>query len=124
MGTFDKVIRPIAEKMYEDESLRSNLTDSETKIVLDWALAWITERVNTARDEAAAKQIAQSEMTRVRPVVSAINASAKKPGTLKLADVVAALDAPLSGGKALTREEVFALVTGLTSAAWKMRTKK
>lgn len=124
MPKFEKAIQSAGESLYGDESLRSNLTDSEAKVVLDWALSWITERVNMARDEAGAKQIVQNELARVRAAVSAINASAKKPGALKLAEVVAAMDTTLSGGKALAREEVFALVTLLTSTAWKMRVKK
>jgi len=121
MALFENVIQRAAEKLYEDERLRSNLTDSEAKVVLDWATGWINERVSAARDEASAKQIAQGELGRVRQTVSAMNALAAKPGTLRLADAIATLDAALSAKQAYTREEVFALITALTSAAWKLR---
>ena len=121
MAQFERTIRRAVEQLYEDERLRSNLTDSEAKIVLDWAAGWIESQVSNAPDDTRAIQIAQSELARVRQTTNAINALAKKPGTLRLSDAVATLDASLSAKQAYTREEVFALITALTSAAWKMR---
>lgn len=124
MGKFDKVIESVSECLYGDERLRSNLTDGEAKIVLTWAQNWIGERINTARDEAMAKQIAQNELARVQPTLLAINALAKKPGVPRLSDAVSALDPTLKGGKPLTREETFGTLTALTGAVWKMRAGK
>lgn len=121
MAQFDTIIQNASESLLEDERLRSNLTDSEAKVVLDWALEWISAQVNAARDEASAKQIAQSELVRVRQIMSTINALAKQPGPLHLADAVAALDALLQANRVLTREEIFSLLTALTSALWQMR---
>ena len=124
MGKFDKVIESVSECLYGDERLRSNLTDGEAKIVLTWTENWIRERVNTARDEAMAKQIAQNELARACQVLQSINALAKKPGVPRLPDAVGALDAALKGGKPLTREETFGALTALTGAVWKMRAGK
>jgi hypothetical protein len=125
MAKYDQVVRNASESLLEDERLRSNLTDREAKIVLeDWALEWLETRINTARSEASAKQIAKNELARVRAVVSAINALAKKPGALRLAESVGALEESLRASPAYTREEIFALLAALTSAAWKLRATK
>jgi hypothetical protein len=121
MAQFDKIAQSAAESLYEDERLRSNMTDGEAKVVLDWALGWISSQVNAGRDEASAKQIAQSELARVRQTVNAINALAKQPGPLRLSDAIAALDASLPSNRAFSREEIFSLLTVLTSATWQMR---
>lgn len=121
MAQFDKIAQSAAESLYEDERLRSNMTDGEAKVVLDWALGWISSQVNAGRDEASAKQIAQSELARVRQTVNAINALAKQPSPLRLSDAIAALDASLPSNRAFSREEIFSLLTVLTSATWQMR---
>jgi hypothetical protein len=124
MGQFDKIVQSASESLLDDERLRSNLTDSEAKTVLDWALTWLETQINAARDEVSAKQIAQNELARLHQTLSVINALAKKPGPPRLSDAVAAIDASLKGSKAFTREEIFTLLTALTSAAWKMRAAK
>jgi hypothetical protein len=128
VAQLDKVIRNAAESLYGDERLRAHLTDSEAQVVLGWAESWVTERLNSqvaaASTEVAAKKIADSELARVRQVAVALNSLAQKPGTIRLADAVAAFEAPLTGGKAFTREEVLSLLTMITSAAWKMRAIK
>jgi hypothetical protein len=112
MPSFDKMIQNAAEKLYGDERLRSNLTDNEAKVVMDWAMGWITEQVNAARDGTSAEQIAQTEMARVRQTVNGWNALAAKDATPRLADAIAAIDAgSVQASAALTREEVLALAT-------------
>lgn len=124
MAQFDKVMESVSETLYGDERLRSNLTDAEAKIVLDWAQQWIGSQVNAARDEASAKQIAQNELTRVRQTVGAINTFAKNSGTLRLADGVAVIEPAVTGKTPLTRGEILALLTTLTGATWQMRVSK
>ena len=124
MPQFDKIVQRAAENLYGDERLRSNLTDGEAKIVLDWAVKWIGEQVNAARDEPTAQQIAQTELARVRQTATALNALAIKPGALRLADAVAALAAGVQTAQALPREQVFALATQFASALWKLQTTK
>ncbi len=121
MGKFDKVVQNAAENLYGDERLRSNLTDDEAKLVLDWALGRITAQVEAARDEATAKLVAQKELTRVRPTLTAINTLARKSGPLRLADAVAALEMSLAAGKPLTREETLTLLTALSDKLWQLR---
>jgi len=125
MAQFDKIIQNAMERLYEDERLRSNLTDSEAKIILDWATGWMTEQASRARNEAAAKQIAQNELARVRQTANALNALAAKDATPRLADVLAAIDAGSAQASAtLTREQVLSLATTLASALWTLRAGK
>jgi hypothetical protein len=122
MPSFDKIIQNAAEKLYEDERLRSNLTDSEAKIVLDWAAGWITAQVSAARDEASASQVAQNELARVRQTTTALNALAAKDATPRLADALAAIDAGSAQASAtLTREQVLTLATAFANTLWTLR---
>ena len=121
MPQFDGIIQNAVEKLYEDERLRSNLIDSEAKVVLDWASGWVADRVRAARDETAAKQIVQGELARVRQAATALNALAKKPGALRLADAVAALEPSMQAQGAMSREQVLKLATELASAMWTLR---
>lgn len=124
MAQFDKIIQGAAERLYGDERLRSNLTDSEAKVVLDWAVRWMTEQVRAARDESAAKQVAQNELARVRQTASALNALAAKDATLRLTDAIAAIDSGnVQASAALTREQVLSLVTTFASSLWTLRVR-
>ena len=118
MPQFDGIIQNAVEKLYEDERLRSNLTDDEARVVLDWATGWIADQVRAARDENAASQVAQGELTRVRQAAAALNALAEKPGTLRLADAIAALEPIVQTRQAMPRERVLKLATELASAMW------
>ena len=120
---FEKIIQRVTEPLYEDEQLRSNLTDDEAKVVLDWATQWIQEQVGPAKDEASAKQIAQRALVRVRPVISAINALAAQPGELRLSDAVAVLEPVLAGNQKLSRPQVFGLLTILAGATWRVQSE-
>ena len=120
---FEKIIQRVAEPLYEDERLRSNLADDEAKVVLDWAVHWIEEQMVPAKDESSAKQLAQRALERVRPVISAIDAFAAHPGELRLSDAVAALESLLVGNQKLSRPQVFGLLTILAGATWRVQSK-
>jgi hypothetical protein len=124
MPSFDKIVQNASESLLEDECLRSNLTDSEAKVVMDWAMGWIAEQVKAARDEASARQIAQAEVARVRQTAVALNALAAKNATPRLADALAAMDS--GGAKAsatLTREQVLTLATAFARTLWTLRVR-
>jgi hypothetical protein len=70
---FEKVVRGAVEKLMGDERLRSNLSDDEANILLDWLVKRIEASVSKAFDESAARQIAQAEVTRLRASASKIN---------------------------------------------------
>ena len=118
---FEKIIQRVAEPLYEDEQLRSNLADDEAKVVLDWAVHWIEEQMGPAKDESSAKQLAQRALARVRPVIGAINVLAAQPGELRLSDGVAALEPLLAGNQKLSRPQVFGLLTILAGATWRVQ---
>jgi hypothetical protein len=73
MGKFESVVQGAAERLLEDEGLRSNLTDDEADILINWALEWLEGHVDKARDQAAARQAAQAEIGRLRPALREIN---------------------------------------------------
>ena len=115
-----RVAERASENLYEDESLRSNLTDEQAEIVLRWASDWISESAGAAKDDAAAAQIVAKESARVRAVIKALNKLAAGP-TPTLAKAVDTLGAGLAGGKPFALEEVLTLSTTIATAAWKLR---
>jgi hypothetical protein len=121
MQKYEQAVRGAAESLYGDERLRSNLTDSEAKIVLDWAVGWVSGQVSAASDEPGAKQIAQNELKRVRQIAGALNALAAKNSALRLDEAKAAILACASTLPPLTSEQVLSLATTFTSALWKTR---
>src|SRR5574341_946037 len=121
MGQFAKIVQNASAALLEDERLRSNMTDGEAKIVMDWALGWIESRVNAAPDETNAKQVAQRELTHVREMCAALNGLAKQSGVPDLFDAVRGLNASLTRGRDFSREELFYLLAALTNAAWQIR---
>lgn len=132
MNKFDQIIQRTTEKLYEDERLRSHLSDDEAKVVLGWAENWIQSQVSSAKDETVAAQIAQSEFARVKQTVSAMNDLAVKEGMLNLAQAVAALNlAPavaalepqIKTQQAMSRQDVFKLLTQLVGKKWQMQGK-
>ena len=78
MAKYDNIIQSAAEKLLEDERLRASLSDDEARLLVNWAIGWLEERVSTAPDAAAAKQIAQAELARLRPSMQEINAQLRK----------------------------------------------
>ena len=73
MSKFKSVVQGAAERLLEDEALRSNLTDDEMNVLINWAIEWLEGRVDKASDEAAARQVAQAEIKRLRPALQEIN---------------------------------------------------
>lgn len=116
-----QAVRKAAEALYEDERLRSNLNDTEAKLVLDWAVSRLDSKVDTAWDEEGAKKLLQEELPRVRSVVLAINQLAMRTGAIRLADAVVAIETVVQGGRAFTRYEIWSILTRLADAAWQIR---
>ena len=116
MQKFEGAVRNAAESLYGDERLRSNLTDSEAKIILDWAVGWVAGQVNAARDEPGAKQIAQNELRHVRQIAGALNALAAKNARPRLDEAIAAITAGAPAASALTSDQVLSLATTFTTA--------
>ena len=111
------------DELYNDERLRSHLADDETPIVFDWAKYWIEEKVLAAQDAPSAELIAQSELIRIRPVISTLNAMAKQSGNLGLAQAVTELEPLLNSDPGMPRLQLFKLLTTLTSATWKIQSQ-
>ena len=123
MEPFDQIIQRTTERLYQDERLRSHLTDDEAQVVLGWAESWLETQIAAASDDAHAAQIAQSEFARVRQTVGAMNALAAKEGALGLAEAVAALEPQIKTAQALPRETIFKLLTQLVGTMWRLQGK-
>jgi hypothetical protein len=119
MEPFEKTIRRVSERLYEDEKLRANLADDEAQVVLGWAQEWLTNKIGAATDENQAQQIAQDELTRVRQAVTTINTLAAKPGALKLSEAVAAFEPQMQAMTATPRAQVFKMLTQVISVMWR-----
>ena len=123
MGAHDKVIQGAAERLMEDERLRTNLTDEEAKQLMDWALAWLEARVFKAPNEAMARQIAQTEMTRLQPAMSTINdllGGGKMPA---LTNAIRALGLPSTktATNPLDRKGLIRALTTQLAESWRKR---
>ncbi len=110
-----RIAERAAESLYEDEKLRSNLTDSEAEIVLNWASEWLSAQVSAALDEATAQKIAQTTGQQVRQVVSTLNSLAKK-GPFTNKQGMAALEPLLKQDPSLPRRDLVTIVGNLTQA--------
>ncbi len=120
MNSSYRIAESATESLYEDERLRSNLTDREADVVLKWAADWLTAQVSAASDVTAAQQIAQRETVRLRALLAAFNALGKQGPELNLATAVAAIEPRLVDAIPFTREEIFTLLTALTGTAWQL----
>ncbi len=128
MATPDKTVESAAEGLYGDERLRSNLTDDEANLVLNWAVGWLEKRANVPAPGLAmgsktptAKRVSQASIDQVRQVVSSINGAARAPGTPRLDTTIPEILRPVVGDKPLTRQEVLKLLTVLAQTLWEMR---
>lgn len=130
MATPDKSVESASESLFGDERLRSNLTDDEANLVLNWATGWLDRRATLSppppgaavvAKAAGGKRVGQADIDRVRQAVSAINGVARKSGTPRLADAVAEIVPPLAGSQPLTRQEVLSLLTVLAQSLLEMR---
>ncbi len=120
MSAYEKVVQSAAEKLMEDEQLRSNLTDDEANILVNWAIEWLEGRVTKARDEATARQMAQAEITRLRPAMQKINGLLAEDKTPAVALALKALElAPVTVASAsLDRKALVRSLTTQLTLAW------
>ncbi len=116
-----RAVERASESLYEDERLRSNLTDAEAEVILTWATDWLADRASAARDEAGAQRIVQAETPRVRAALAAMNDAVAGSSAPTLAQAIAMLEPTLTGDKPFTREELLTLLSSLAGAAWKAR---
>ena len=114
----ETVVQRAVEKLYDDEHLRSNLSDDEAKVVLGWAEGWLTAQISVADDETRARQIAQNEWVRVRQAVSTMSALAEQPGALRLSQALAAFEPQMQVASILPRARVFKLLTEFIATLW------
>jgi hypothetical protein len=124
MSTFENVIQSAAEKLMEDERLRANLTDDEANILVNWALEWLEGCVTKARDEAAARQAAQAEISRLRPAMQKISDLLVSDKAPALPAAVKALGLSPSGpaaSKALDRKALIRSLTAQLAEEWRKR---
>jgi len=121
MSAYDKIVKSTAERLMEDERLRSNLADDEAKLLIDWALAWLEGRAVKANNEAAARQMVQTEMTRLRPAMHKINDLLVEGKTPALSHAVQALGLPANktATNPLDRKGLIRALTAQLAESWK-----
>ena len=121
MGAYDKVMQSTAEKLMEDERLRTNLADDEAKLLMDWALAWMEGRVFKAPNEAVAQQLAQTELARLRPAMSKINNLLKGDKMPALTNATQALGLPAAktATNPLDRKGLIRILTARLAESWR-----
>ncbi len=113
---FENIVEKVTEQLYADERLRSNLTDDEATVVLDWAAQWIKGQVAAASDEPDAKRVVERALTLVLPVIKAINAYAARGGEWRVSDALVALEPASKQDQAFPQTQVVELLTALASA--------
>lgn len=97
MGKFENVVQSAVEQLLEDGGLRSNLTDDEANTMINWAIAWLTGQVDRADDEAAARQVAQAELRRLRSALKDINRQLAESETPRASDRKMRLQSLIAG---------------------------
>ncbi len=115
-NTITRIAERASESLYEDEKLRSNLTDAQAETVLNWASDWLATQVCAASNDAAAQKIAQARVQQVRKIVSAVNALAGK-GTFTQEQGMAALEPLVKRDKTYSRDELLSLLGKLANQA-------
>jgi len=120
VSAYEKVVQSAAEKLMEDEQLRSNLTDDEANILVNWAIEWLEGRVTKARDEAAARQMALAEAARLRVVMQKINGllAEDKTPTVALALKTLGLGPATATSTSLDRKALVRSLTAQLTRAW------
>jgi len=93
--------RLAAERLLEDESLRSNLTDEEARVLLDWGLAQVErvarETVEIAEEERA-WAILEERLARIRSAMRRVNDLAGQKGPLSRDEIIHCLAEFAPGG--------------------------
>ncbi len=114
-NTISRIAERASESLYEDEKLRSNLTDTQAETVLGWASDWLDKQVNAAPNDAAAQKIAQTQGQKVRKIVSALNSLARN-GDFTTDQGMTALEPLLKRDKSFSRDELVSLLDKLTNS--------
>lgn len=71
------ILASAAERLAEDESLRSNLDDKQAKALLDHTLRWLENRLKQAADAAAVNP--EQEIAQAIQAMRSINMTMKSP---------------------------------------------
>jgi hypothetical protein len=122
MSNFESIVQSAAEKLMEDERLRANLTDEEANILVNWAIEWLEGHMAKASNEAAARQAAQAEVTRLRVAMQKINDLLVGDQAPVLSAAVKAFGLPpalTAASKALDRKALIRSLTAQLAEAWR-----
>ena len=115
------ILERAAERLMDDESLRSNLDDEQATLALNRALSWLENQVGRVKANAV---VADPEQD-IAQAVNALRAVNRMMGETPLSDLPAALDnaLPLTGAlpRLLANEPIPAKVTLLRGALNRFR---
>jgi hypothetical protein len=121
MSTYEKLVQSAAEKLMEDERLRTNLADDEAQLLVNWAIAWLQDHIARARDESAARQVAQAETTRLRSAMQRINdvlAEGKTPALIVALKELGLPSPAKTTRTALDRKGMIRALTSRLAESW------
>jgi hypothetical protein len=120
MSSREEILRRAVESLMEDERLRSNLTDYEAEVVLNWANSWLEKKILSAPEEKA-EEIASKEKERVRNLLISLNNMLLYSRSPTLSMAVGLVEKHLNEGVPFSTKEILEWVTELAGIIWERR---
>ncbi len=120
MSSREEILRQAVESLMEDERLRSNLTDQEAEVVLNWASSWLEKRILSASEEKV-EEVASKEKKRVRNLLISLNNLLLYSHSPTLSMAVGLVEKHLNEGVPFSTKEILELITELAGIIWERR---
>jgi len=120
MRSREEILRLAVESLMEDERLRSNLTDYEAEVVMNWANNWLERKILSAPEEKV-EEVARKEKERVRNLLISLNNMLLYSRSPTLSMAVGLVEKHLNEGVPLSTKEILELVTELAGIIWERR---
>jgi len=120
MRSREEILRLAVESLMEDERLRSNLTDYEAEVVMNWANNWLERKILSAPEEKV-EEVARKEKERVRNLLISLNNMLLYSRSPTLSMAVGLVEKHLNEGVPFSTKEILELVTELAGIIWERR---
>ncbi len=120
MRSREEILRRVVESLMEDERLRSNLTDYEAELVLNWANSWLEKRILSAPEEKA-EEVATKERERVKNLLISLNNLLLYSRSPTLSMAMGLVEKHLNEGVPFTTKEILEFITELARIIWERR---
>ncbi len=120
MRSREEILRLAVESLMEDERLRSNLTDYEAEVVMNWANNWLERKILSVPEEKV-EEVARKEKERVRNLLISLNNMLLYSRSPTLSMAVGLVEKHLNEGVPFSTKEILELVTELAGIIWERR---